>query len=95
MACGCKKKKKSQPVENQPSVDYRANGNGTVALGLTAAIRLPVRIPKAIDGRDVVIVANKLKRPPVPNAVFIVGRNAQVDPRDRQQLVDKWPKAFA
>ena len=90
--CGCNKpKKKTQP---QRSVDYKPNGRGTVRLGLKEALHLPIRIPAALNGQDVVIVTNKNSIPPVDNALIIVGRNALVEVEHKEQLVNRWPKAF-
>lgn len=99
MACGCKNKKKETKV--QQNVDYTPNGGGQVRLGLKPAIRLPVRIPQAIDGQDILILGNKNQALPrlktekgKPPALVITGRNALVDAAHKEQLVEKWPKAF-
>ena len=93
MGCGCSKKKKAKS-QVQRSVDYKPNGRGTVRLGLKNAFHLPFRIPNALDGKDVVIVTDKRNVPPVNDALIIVGRNALVETRHKEQLVEKWPKAF-
>ena len=93
--CGCGgKKKRTKKSQVQPNVDYKANGRGTVRLGLKEALRLPIRIPNALNGQDVVIVTDKRSIPPVNNALIIVGRNALIETRHKEQLVGKWPKAF-
>jgi hypothetical protein len=99
MGCGCNKKNKK--TEIQRSVDYSPNGGGTVRLGLKEQVRLPVRLPSAISGQDIIVVANKTQvvpRPEVPvgskPAFVIVGRNAFVDIEHKEQLMAKWPKAF-
>lgn len=99
MACGCKKKKTAtQVLEN---VDYQPNGGGTVRLGLKETIRLPVRLPQALNGQDIIILANKRQQVPSLNvpvgskpAMVIVGRNSMVDIEHKKALTDKWPKAF-
>ena len=93
MGCGCGKKKKPKS-QVQRSVDYKPNGRGTVRLGLKDAFHLPIRIPQALNGQDVVIVTDKRHIPPVDNALIIVGRNALVEVQHKEQLVKKWPKAF-
>jgi len=90
--CGCNKPKKKSQV--QQSVDYQPNGRGTVRLGLKDAFKLPIRIPQALNGQDVVIVTDKNNVPPVDGALIIVGRNALVETRHKEQLVKRWPKAF-
>jgi hypothetical protein len=93
--CGCGgKKKKTKQSQVQPNVNYKPNGRGTVRLGLKEALRLPIRIPSALNGQDVVIVTDKNNIPPVDNALIIVGRNALVETSHKEQLVEKWPKAF-
>jgi hypothetical protein len=93
MACGCKnKKKRNRP--NQPSVRYTTNGNPTEAMGLNQFINLPVRLPRAIDGKDVVIAANRKTVPPVMDAMIIIGRNAKIEKAHKKQLMEKWPQAF-
>jgi hypothetical protein len=95
MGCGCGgKKKKAKQSQVQQSVDYKPNGRGTVRLGLKAAFRLPIRIPQALNGHDVVIVTDKNSVPPVDNALIIVGRNALVETAHKEQLVKMWPQAF-
>ena len=95
MACGCKsKKKRAERAAESASVEYKVNGGTTVPLGMSNQIRLPVRLPGAIDGQDLVVAQNKLKIPQVMGAVIVVGRNAQVEERHKQQLVDKWPTVF-
>jgi hypothetical protein len=99
MTCGCSKKKKRTQV--QESVDYTPNGGGTVRLGLKGTVPLPIRLPEAINGRDIIVLANK--RQAVPNlqapagsqpALLVVGRNAHVETAHKDQLVAKWPTAF-
>lgn len=63
-------------------------------MGLKEALHLPIRIPAALNGQDVVIVTNKNSIPPVNNALIIVGRNALVEVEHKEQLVNRWPKAF-
>lgn len=63
-------------------------------MGLKDAFRLPIRIPQALNGQDVVIVTDKNNVPPVEGALIIIGRNALVDARHKEQLVERWPKAF-
>ncbi len=99
MGCGCKNKNKKTEV--QQNVDYAPNGGGQVRLGLKPAIRLPVRIPLAIDGKDILIVTNKKEVLPRLEsdvghgpAIVIIGRNAFVDEGHKEQLVAKWPRAF-
>ena len=93
MGCGCKNKKNRNKT-GEPSTQYTANGNPTVPLGLDQFIHLPVRLPRALNGKDVVIAANRKSVPPITDAVIIVGRNAKIDEGHRKQLVDKWPQAF-
>ena len=97
MGCGCKGKK--APKRNasgvKGNVDYTPNGgNGTVRLGLKNIFRLPIRIPDALNGQDVIIIDNKRELPPVDGAIVIVGRNAFVELGHKEQLVARWPKAF-
>ena len=98
MACGCKKKKKKSQI--QQNVDYSTNGNGTVRLGLKPQIRLPVRLPGALNGQDVVVIANKLHPAPLLQtqngkpALVITGRNAFVDTAHKEMLLERWPSAF-
>lgn len=94
--CGCKGKAKKRNASGvKKNIDYKPNGgNGTVRLGLKDVFRLPIRIPVALDGKDVVIVDNKRAVPPVGDAMIIVGRNAIVEVRHKEQLVARWPKAF-
>jgi len=99
MGCGCNKKKKVTAV--QESVDYTPNGGGTVRLGLKDTIHLPVKLPGAINGQDIVVVANKKQQAPnlqatvgSKPAIVIVGRNALVDVDHKQQMLEKWPSAF-
>ena len=99
MACGCKKSKKK--TEIQQSVSYESNGNGTVRLGLKEQIRLPIRMPNAVAGQDIIIVANS--KTSVPQfevtaggkpALVVIGRNAFVDVEHKEKLIAKWPRAF-
>jgi hypothetical protein len=91
--CGCIKGKAKKQAT--PNVEYKANGSGTVRLGLKPFFALPVRLPQAIDGKDVIVVASRTKKPPAEEGAYvIIGRNALMDKKHRQQMVDKWPKAF-
>ena len=93
MGCGCKnKKKRNKP--GVPSTKYTANGSPTVPMGLNQFIRLPVRLPKALNGKDLVIAANRKTVPQITDATIIIGRNAKIDKAHKRQLVDKWPQAF-
>jgi len=92
--CGCKNKKKRNRPPNQPSVRYTTNGNPAVPMGLKQTFRLPLRLPKAIDGKDIVIAANKKSVPPINDALILIGRNAKIEFNHKKQLLDKWPQAF-
>lgn len=96
MGCGCagKKAKKRNASGVKGNVDYKPNGRGTVRLGLKEIFRLPIRIPNALDGQDVIIIDNKRELPPVDGAIVIVGRNAIIEVKHKEQLVERWPKAF-
>ena len=95
MGCGCKNKKRQKPPSQEPSQVYSVNGGPTVPLGLKDVFHLPMRLEDAINGKDVVIVANRKNMPNLNGSVVLIGRNANMRPEDRQQLVQKWPKAFA
>lgn len=95
MACGCKnKKKRAERAAESASTEYKINGGHAVPLGMSTQVRLPVRLPGAIDGQDLVVAQNKLKIPQVMGAIIVVGRNAPIDERHKQQLVDRWPTVF-
>lgn len=97
MGCGCKgKKAKARNASGiKENINYKPNGgNGTVRLGLKEVFRLPIRIVGVLDGKDVVIVENKREVPPVQDAYIIVGRNALIETRHKEQLMKRWPKAF-
>lgn len=68
-------------------------GNELIPLGLKATIRLPLRIPQAVNGKDIVIFPDKT-RPPMPGAITLYGRNDMVQRRVRDQIIDKFPGAF-
>lgn len=97
MGCGCagKKAKKRNASGVKKNIDYTPNGsNRTVRLGLKEVFRLPIRIVGVLDGQDVVIVENMKSVPPVEDAIIIIGRNAVVETRHKELLMQRWPKAF-
>jgi len=96
MGCGCNKKKRTAKSANTPNVEYSANGtNDHVRLGLKPFFALPIRLPQAINGKDVIIVASSRKAPAKEQgALIIVGRNAKIEKAHRQEMTDKWPQAF-
>ena len=95
MACKCKDKKRRAKANPTAQQQYRTNGDGSVKLGLSPAFRLPVRFPEALNGKDLIIAPNKGKAPNVPDSVVIVGRNGQINKKDRDVLAEKYPAAFA
>ncbi len=93
MGCGCKNKKKRNKL-GEPSTSYAANGSLTEPMGLNQFINLPIRLPRALNGKDIIIAANKKSVPPITDALIIIGRNAKIDVAHKKQLVEKWPQAF-
>lgn len=64
-----------------------------VELGLKSSIPLPVRIPGAVNGRDIVVLPSKKSRP-VDGAVNVYGHNALVSKVVREAAKAQWPRAF-
>jgi len=95
MGCGCKGKKAKKAVAEVQSEQYSINGSQkTVRLGLKPRFFLPVRLPNALDGKDIIVVGNKNKVPAIDNAIIIIGRNAQVLPEHKAIIAARWPNAF-
>ena len=57
-------------------------------------MRLPLRIPQAVNGKDLVIFPDKT-RPPMAGAITLYGRNDMVQRRVRDQVMEKYPGAFS
>ena len=91
MGCGCNKKAKKRAAEQQKSVQYKMNGSKPVKLGLKPSYPLPLRLPEALDGKDVVIVPNRVNTYPTQGAIVIYGRNAKISKKDKKQIERKWP----
>lgn len=95
MGCGCGGKTAAEMEAETPGVRYSTKGSrGTVKLGLKSHYPLPLKFPKAIDGRDLLIVKSNTRMPPLGNTIVMVGRNAQIRPEHRDRLVARWPHAF-
>ena len=95
MGCGCRGRKKKQETTSARSEWYTTNGNQeTVRLGLRSRFFLPLRLPNALDGKDIIVVGNKKRVPANDNAIIIVGRNAQVLPEHKAIIAARWPHAF-
>lgn len=69
-------------------------GNELVQLGLKNTIHLPLRIPQAVNGKDIVIFPDKT-RPPMAGVITLYGRNDMVQRRVRDQIIEKFPGAFS
>ena len=69
-------------------------GNELIPLGLRETIRLPLRIPQAVNGNDIVILPDKT-RPPMAGVITLYGRNDMVQRRVRDQIIEKFPGAFS
>lgn len=54
---------------------------------------LPVRFPKAVNGKDLVVLESR-NRPPVRQAITVYGRDAMVNANVRNALAEQWPDAF-
>jgi hypothetical protein len=95
MGCGCGGKKTVKKATQATSVRSKAGGNrNRVRLGLKSYYPLPFKFSRAIDGRDVIVLANNIRISSMENAIVIVGRNALVNPEHKSQLVAKWPHVF-
>lgn len=97
MGCGCGGKKTVKKVTQATSVRSKADGSrnqNKVRLGLKSYYPLPFKFSRAIDGRDVIVLANNIRMSPMGNAIVLVGRNALVKPEHKNQLVAKWPYVF-
>jgi hypothetical protein len=95
MGCGCGGKNKAGTSVRVSRMRYSANGSRKwVRLGLKSCYPLPFKFSKAIDSRDVLVVANNIKISPPGNAIVIVGHNAWVIPEHKSQLVARWPHVF-
>lgn len=96
MGCGCGGKKTvvetvAQPTSVRPKAD---DSRKRVRLGLKTYYPLPFKFSSAIDGRDVIVLANNIRMSPTGNAIVLVGRNALVKPEHKNQLVARWPNVF-
>ena len=92
MGCGCKKRAaKKKAAEQQQAVQYKMNGSKSVKLGLKPSYPLPLRLPQALDGKDLVIVPNRQRTYPTQDAIVVYGRNAKVSTKDKKQIERKWP----
>lgn len=95
MGCRCGGKTAAELEALTPGVRYRTTGSQrTVKLGLKPRFTLPLKLSKAIDGRDVLVVTSKMKLPPLGDTIIIVGRNAQLKPEHKDQLKARWPHVF-
>jgi len=95
MGCGCGGKNTVEKTTQATSVRFKADGSRKrVSLELKSYYPLPLKFSRAIDGRDVIVLANNIRMSPTGNAIVIVGRNALVKPEYKSQLVAGWPNAF-
>lgn len=95
MGCGCGGKKPVKKATQATSVRSKTGGSRKrVRLGLKSHYPLPFKFSRAINGRDVIVLANNIRLSPMGNAIVLVGRNALVKPEHKSQLVAKWPNVF-
>lgn len=87
--CGCSKKKKAPPPLPATTEEMLT----IMTLGIKPSVPLPVRLPEALNGSDVIILPEDDSRS-VAGAVNLYGRNAEVSRGVRDQIVARWPQAF-
>lgn len=87
--CGCNKKKKAPP----PAPATTEEMLQMMTLGLKKTIQLPVRLPEAINGSDLIIMPEGDTRT-VSGAVNLYGHDAEIRRGLREQIVNRWPQAF-
>lgn len=73
--------------------DPSANGTKLVPLGLKETIRLPLMIPQAVNGKDIVVFPDKT-RPPMPGVITLYGRDDMVQERVKWAIMENYPGAF-
>lgn len=64
-----------------------------LTLGLKKTIQLPVRLPDAINGSDLIVMPEGDTRS-VSGAVNLYGHDAEIRRGLREQIVARWPQAF-
>lgn len=95
MGCGCGSKKVRRTVATARTERYGTNGGqNMVKLGLKSGYSLPIKLPNAIDGRDVIVVASNKHVPAARNAIIVFGRDAWIKSEFREKLVARWPHVF-
>lgn len=95
MGCGCGGKNTDEKATQVTSKRSKADASPKrVRLGLKSYYPLPFKFSRAIDDRDVIVLANNIKMSPMGNAIVLVGRNALVKPEYKGQLVARWPHVF-
>lgn len=97
MGCGCGKKKVAK--REAPGLRVRNNHNTgdsrrMTRLGLKTKYGLPLKLSKAIDGRDLLVVTDRTRVPRRGNTIIFEGHNALVRPEQKAQLVARWPHVF-
>ena len=87
MACGCKKAR-TNPPEHTPTADSME----LVSLSLNPGVVLPVRFPRAVNGKDLIVTDDATQF--FEQAVTVHGHDAQVQRGVRSSLTSRFPNLF-